>query len=49
MTPPSMGPNTLARMKTVDTMAMYFPNSEGGTSSVAMTMIIEYMPEAPTP
>lgn len=41
MTPPTMGPKTLAMMKTVATTAMYFPYFATGTMVGAMTMIME--------
>ena len=41
MTPPSTGPRTLARAKTVDMMAMYLPNSALGTSDGAMVRVME--------
>ena len=49
MAPPRIGPRTLATAKTVDIMDMYFPYSARGTKVVAITMIKEYMPEAPMP
>jgi hypothetical protein len=41
MAPPSIGPSTLATMKTVDTIAIYFPNFSVGIKVGAMTIIME--------
>ena len=39
--PPRIGPRTLATTNTVDTIAIYFPNSFSGTMVGAMAMIME--------
>ncbi len=49
MTPPKIGPRTLARMKTVETIPMYLLYPLGGTRPGAVTIIMEYMPEASIP
>jgi hypothetical protein len=49
MAPPRIGPIALATMKTVETMAIYFPYFSSGTKVGAITITMEYIPEAPMP
>lgn len=47
--PPITGPRSMASPKKTDTLLMYVAYNSGGTRSKNVVIVIEYIPEPPTP